>query len=66
MAVVDVLIETHRSGDDARGFRDGDGRFAPELVRLALLALADAEDVGFVQAVDLVLVASLLIIDPLE
>lgn len=66
MPVKDVLLEAHGPHDDSCGLSPGDGGLAPELVFLVLFALADAQDIRLMQAVNLVLVRSFLGMDSAE
>ena len=63
IAVIDVFRKGQRPDDDTRGFGHDQGSFAAKLVFLGLLALADAQHIRLVQAVDLVPVSPLLLVN---
>jgi len=55
IAVMDVFREGQRSEEDASGLGDYTGSLSVDLVFLVFLVLADAQDVGFLQTVTIVL-----------
>ena len=66
LAVIDVFRKGQRPDDDTRGFGHDQGSLAAELVFFVLLALADAQHLRLVQAVDLVLIRPLLLVNSSE
>jgi len=52
---MDVFREGQRSEEDASGLGDYTGSLSVDLVFLVFLVLADAQDVGFLQTVTIVL-----------
>jgi hypothetical protein len=62
----DVLLEGHVSHDDSSRLNPDDVGLSPELECLVFLALADAQDVRFVQSVNLVFIFPPLRLNSLE
>lgn len=58
VVVIDVFHTRHRADDDVCGFGRHDGGFSHELLFIVLLGLAHAQDIRFMQAVDLVYIRS--------